>query len=145
MIFSDRCIARHVAVALQAERGDVVYLDDRFAPDTPDIEWLRVVAEEGWLAFTRDIALRRRRDQRAAVLALPVRLFVLAQAAPMTSQMAHHQIARTLAQVDRGLALPPPPFIGLIRKDGRLEFVVPERGLDAEDQGAPLPRLRHRE
>lgn len=51
----------------------------RFAPDTPDTEWLGVAGREGWLVLTRDQNIRRRPHELAAVKAAGVCMFVLAQ------------------------------------------------------------------
>jgi hypothetical protein len=61
------------------------YLDDHFVPDMPDPVWLQEVGERGWVAVTRDKAIRRKPVERAAVIAGHLRLFVFNQARPMSA------------------------------------------------------------
>jgi hypothetical protein len=57
----------------------VVALRERFRPDVPDAEWIAALdAEGGWAALTRDLRIRTRPHERAAMDRARVVFFFLA-------------------------------------------------------------------
>ena len=45
----------------------VEHLNSKFAPDTPDIVWLKSLADEGdWFVITKDSQIRKRTNERKA-------------------------------------------------------------------------------
>lgn len=68
MIFVDRSIPKSIARALQLVRSDVTWLEDVFAHDVHDTDWLRDVGNWGWLVIMRDKRILTRPGERAALL-----------------------------------------------------------------------------
>jgi hypothetical protein len=69
--FVDNCIAKKIAqsIAILAQGRDqeVVHLTDRFAPDTRDVDWIRVLQREGnWTIISADPRISRNRIEQAA-------------------------------------------------------------------------------
>jgi hypothetical protein len=62
--------------------------DDHFAPNTPDVEWLRAVSDKGWVALSKDEAIRRNRYERDAIRAAGVKAFFLTQQGLTGMEMA---------------------------------------------------------
>ena len=79
MIFVDRSIPKSVAEALKAVRSDVSWLEDHFAHDTPDADWLAEAGRQRWLVVTRDKRIRTRPGERQSLLEHNVGCFCLTQ------------------------------------------------------------------
>jgi hypothetical protein len=57
---------------------EIVWLSDKFAQDTPDSEWLRtLVSEGGWSVLTRDLHIRTKPNERAALDSARLIIFFL--------------------------------------------------------------------
>jgi len=52
--------------ALESEYGmPVVHLKEKFKPNTPDVEWIKQLAEEGdWFVITKDTGIRKNPNER---------------------------------------------------------------------------------
>lgn len=48
----------------------------RFASDSPDTDWIAAASAEGWIAITRDQAIRRKPNEIAAIRASRAIIFV---------------------------------------------------------------------
>lgn len=59
--------------------------NDLFAPDTPDEIWIRHCGQNGWIAFTKDRAIRYRQLEKQTVQAYNARFFNLATRKNMTA------------------------------------------------------------
>ncbi len=80
MIFFDRSIPRSVADALKAvRRHDVMWLEDLFAHDARDVEWLPEAGDKAWLVIARDKKIKTRPGERQAVVDHAVGMFVFNQ------------------------------------------------------------------
>lgn len=87
--FIDRSLGKRVVAGELTRAGAVVQIhDDNFAPDTADVEWLRVVGEKGWIVLSKDEAIRRNRHEREAIRAAKVRAFFLTQQGMTGLEMA---------------------------------------------------------
>lgn len=66
--FFDNCISPRLAAAIGAlSEYEVKHLRDKFPPNTPDIEWLRVLSEEGdWIIISGDTRIFRTSHELAA-------------------------------------------------------------------------------
>lgn len=65
----DNQLSPHLAESIHAlahiDGNDVVHLRSKFAPNTPDVEWLRVLGEEGgWIIVCGDLNIIRTRAER---------------------------------------------------------------------------------
>jgi hypothetical protein len=78
--FIDRSLGKHVVASELRKAGATVEIhDDHFAPETPDIDWLRAVGEWEWIVLSKDEAIRRNRHERDALHAASVKAFFLTQ------------------------------------------------------------------
>jgi hypothetical protein len=70
-LFLDNCLATRHARALHAiiepDGHSVTHLRDRFAADTPDVDWLKQLGKEGdWIIISGDVRIARSAHERAA-------------------------------------------------------------------------------
>ncbi|MBX6334307.1 hypothetical protein IRY61_03145 [Candidatus Saccharibacteria bacterium] len=78
-LFIDRCAwTRTLEEALKEHDIPFVAHKDIFAQDCPDDEWLRGVAERGWIVVTRDKNIRRKANELRAFRESGLHVFVLA-------------------------------------------------------------------
>jgi PIN like domain len=67
--------------ALFADDHEIIALRDKFAEDTTDVEWIKTLDREGgWAVITRDLRIRTRPHERAALDRANVVFFFLAGA-----------------------------------------------------------------
>lgn len=121
MIFIDRSIPRSVADALKAVRpdGDVAWLEDRFAHDTPDADWLSRAGDEGWLVVSRDKRIRHRPGLRNAAIQHGVGMFIFAQTSRDPTRWEYFKLmGQCLDEMERLFEVTPRPFIFLISQNG---------------------------
>jgi hypothetical protein len=83
--FCDANISPYIARALHslsAPAGHtVVHISEKFRLDTPDIEWVSKLAEEGdWIVISHDRAMTRRSAEVEALRRSGLTVFVLARA-----------------------------------------------------------------
>jgi hypothetical protein len=85
-VFFDNCTSPVLADTLNGFikhlEHEAVHLRDRFAPDTPDVEWITTLGEdsETWIVITGDDRIRKNKAERAAYRQAGLRGFVLARA-----------------------------------------------------------------
>jgi hypothetical protein len=67
----DHNLSPRLARSLQAlfvDDHQIVALREKFAADTPDLEWIKALdAEGGWAVLTRDFRIRTRPHEKAAL------------------------------------------------------------------------------
>ena len=61
--FVDNNLSTALAVGMKGFGEDVVHLQDHFAADTADPEWLAHIGKEGWFLITRDERIRHRPNE----------------------------------------------------------------------------------
>src|SRR5688572_15089758 len=124
MIFIDRSIPRSVAEALKLVRADVRWLEDEFAHDVKDADWLREVGIRGWLVIGRDRRIHHRPAEKQAILDHRVGYFCIAQDANPTRWEFLRLIVTTLDQMELLFATIERPFIYGVYKDGALRRLL---------------------
>lgn len=78
-LFIDRCAwSRPLGEALTAARIVFIPHHDRFVPNCPDEDWLKVAGNSGWIVLTRDKNIRRKPNEIRAYRDNKVVAFVLA-------------------------------------------------------------------
>lgn len=97
--FTDRDLGKLFPSILQQAGLRVERHRDHFRHDTPDEEWLSVVSEKGWIAITHDANIRRRPNQKAAVLDGGLGLIVVVGKLPFP-ELAEHFV-NAIAAVER--------------------------------------------
>lgn len=78
----------------------VVAHGERFAPHTPDSEWLTVAGQEHWIVLTRDKNIRRKPDEIEALRQGNVIAFVLASGNATAADTAE-LVTRVLRRLHR--------------------------------------------
>ena len=127
MIFIDRSIPRSVADGLKRVRGDVIWLEDRFAPDVPDSEWLAEAGREGWLVITRDKRIRHRPAEKDAIREHGVGCFVLGHRKNLTREAYLSFLPPLLDEMERLFAETSRPFVYVVDSAGAMRQVALER------------------
>ena len=78
----DQNLAPRIARALNAlfdGEHEIIALRDKFSPNTPDVTWIDALDQDrGWAVLTRDINLRTRPHERAALDRARIVFFFLA-------------------------------------------------------------------
>lgn len=122
MIFIDRSIPKSVADSLKAVRDedDVRWLEDLYAHDKKDDEWLADAGKEGWLVLTRDKKIRTRPGERHSIIQHGVGCFIFGQKKDPTRWEYYKLLGGALDEMERLYASTPRPFIFLVARDGKL-------------------------
>lgn len=125
MIFLDRSIPKSVAEALKLVRsGDIVWLEDEFAHDTPDEVWIPAVAQRRWLVISRDKKIRSRPWQRQLIKQHGLGCFILGQKQDLTRWAYLKLLARCLDDVERLGNEVPRPFLFVIDSVGNFRRIA---------------------
>lgn len=114
--FIDRDLGLRFSNALRSAGLHVERADDHFRNDTPDDEWLPVVARHGWVAVTRDGRIRYSPLALAALMTSGARLFVIV--GKLTADETAAVFLRQRKKIERLIARNPAAFIAKIRRDG---------------------------
>ncbi len=118
MIFIDRSVPRGVADAVKMIREDVLWLEDEFAHDVPDQEWLAVTGEREWLIITHDKKIRTRPGERRAIMEHGVGCFILTYKQDLKKEEILALISENLGEMERRFESTPRPFIYTVSKNG---------------------------
>lgn len=114
--FIDRDLGLTFSAALRSAGLRVERADDHFRNDTPDDEWLPVVAGRGWVAVTRDARIRYSPLALMALMNSGARLFVIVGKlnAADTAELflTYRKKVARLAEAENAA------FIAKIRRDG---------------------------
>ena len=106
-----------VANALREQGFSVELLEDHFANDVADEEWLSKMGELGWLIFTKDDKIRRRPVERDALLRSGARALILPSGNMSGKEMAT-TVVDALPRIQRFVSKNEPPFIARIMRSG---------------------------
>lgn len=124
MIFLDRSIPKSVANALKLVRsGDIVWLEDEFAHDTPDEVWIPAVAAKDWVVVSRDKKIRSRPWQRRLIREHGLGCFIVGQKQDLTRWDYLKLLAGCLDELERLGGETPKPFLFLIDSRGNFRRV----------------------
>lgn len=104
-VFLDRSLGRHKVPSLLRQAGlDVVTLAEVYGipadEEVGDTEWLQRVGNENWVAFTKDVEIRRNQLEREKVVTSGVRVFCLSRQDLKAEQMAD-RFLRNLRRIVR--------------------------------------------
>ena len=123
MIFIDRSMTKPIALALQHVRKDVIWLEDRFPHDTPDVTWLRAAGEEDWLVITRDKGIRHKPAEIRMVREASVGYFTVGEKNDLSRWNLLRIVVTNLEHMITLHSAVPKPFIYLIDAYGRFNTV----------------------
>jgi hypothetical protein len=129
-LFLDNCLAVKHARALNAllqPEHSLTHLRDRFAPDTPDADWLSALAREGgWTLLSGDYRISRSVHEREAWHESGITAFFLAkgwQNLPLMEQ--HAKLARCLPEILKHAAKARRGTGFVITVNGKIEQIYP--------------------
>lgn len=98
--------------------------NDLFAPDTPDEIWIRHCGQNGWIAFTKDRAIKYRQLEKQAVQAYNARLFNLATRKNMTAGENAQAFLKAIPRIAQFVRRHDPPFIAKVSRDSKVEMAI---------------------
>jgi hypothetical protein len=116
-------LGRSLAARLKEAGVSVVHHDERFAPGTPDAEWLTIVGTDRLIVLTKDDRIRYRPNEKDALLAAGVRAFVFTGGNVRGAAMADTIIA-ALPKIRKLLAANHVAFVARITVAGDVAIVV---------------------
>lgn len=115
--FTDECLGRRVPKYLrEAELTVELYLD-WFDPAVPDVEWLPMVSEKGWIVLTKDGMIGRRIVEQVALAQANARVFIMASRQPNTKEIAEGFI-KARSAMEKLAQESTAPFIAKVYKSG---------------------------
>lgn len=130
-IFLDRSLGRHKVPSLLREAGlEVVTLAEVYGIPADeavgDTEWLQRVGNERWVAFTKDVEIRRNQLEREKVVTSGVRVFCLSRQDLKAEEMAG-RFLRNLRQIVRACHQAG-PFIYAVHESRieKIQIKIPE-------------------
>jgi hypothetical protein len=140
--FVDRCLGKGVRDALRAAGANAEYLDDHFATDAADVDWLPKVARRGWIVLTKDKRIRRATDERKALIDHGARYFALTSGSMPGPAMGALLVA-ALPAIERVVSAVPGAVIAIVkaRPHGEVEVIAPA-GVTVPPAPSRMPNLR---
>lgn len=121
IFFTDECLGRRVSKRLEAAGLTIRFYLDQFEPAIPDVEWLPVVSQNGWLVLTKDEMIGRRIAEQAVTAQCNARVFVMASTKVNSETTAEGFIKAYRAMV-RLVQEATPPFIAKVYKSGEVKM-----------------------
>lgn len=138
--FVDECLGRHVVPdALRAAVTEHERVEQR-PQGTLDLEWIPEAARGNWVCFTKDRALRRRPNERAALLHGAFATFLVGEA---KGEEHARRIVGALPVVRRILRSRDVPLVGRIEADGAVTILY-EGGEPLEPPRKVKPKAHER-
>jgi len=121
VFFCDRALGKTVVEALRQAGAEVEIHGDHFAPDSPDVEWLPVVSEWGWIVLTKDIRISKNLAEIQAIAQSNAQVFILASGNMRRREMADIFVDN-LQRMEKFALGDPSPFIAKIYKPARVKL-----------------------
>jgi hypothetical protein len=119
----NHCRNRRLIAVLEAASVQYVSHLDRFAPGTPDTEWLPEIARAGWCLLTSDVRIRYNQLERKAVQDHKIRMFCFSRNNLSGLDMAY-ALEKALPQMRYLSQEEPAPFIAAITRAGEVSVRV---------------------
>lgn len=130
VFFADRNLGKTIWEGLWRGGFQIERHKDHFVHDSPDAEWLVEVGRRGWYVLTLDRKIRYRPNEKAAVLAAGVGLFILVGRTATHAELARNFVA-TKSRLYDFIQTHQRPFIARIYRGdrqgapGRIEQFLP--------------------
>jgi hypothetical protein len=120
--FIDRAIGKkHVPAALRDFGAKIEVHADWFAPDAPDVEWLPIVSQKGWIVITKDERIGRNPLELMAIAEFHARVFIFVSGNLKRQQMADalvHAVTKMIKISQSNKA----PFIAKVYRDSTVKL-----------------------
>ncbi len=113
-----------IAFGLNIERHS-----SHFAQDAPDIEWLSVCGENGWVVLAKDKNIKKNLLERQVLLNAGVAAFFLTSGEYKGKEMAQ-AIIKALKRIANLIQSQQKPFIARINLTGKVELWLDDKGKD---------------
>lgn len=97
-------------------------------PQVDDVTWLAHCGRRGWIAITKDQAIKRRPNEAAMVLQAQMRMFVLTGDGLLGEQQAE-LVVQAIPAMRRWVREQAPPFMVRITAGARTELIAPSQRL----------------
>jgi hypothetical protein len=110
VIFIACSIPRSIPDQLKRERGDVIWLGDRFPLETKDQVWLREAGRQGWMVISHDKNIRALRESGCGC-------FILAYRDNLSKDQVYELIVSALDEMVRRFDEEPRPFLYTVTKN----------------------------
>lgn len=94
---------------------------DHFEQNTPDIEWLSIVGERGWVVLTKDKAIAKNQLELMAIARAEVKVFILASG-NLTRQEMAALLVDVLEKLKKFAQGNQAPFIAKVYQGRRVEL-----------------------
>ncbi|PSB25358.1 hypothetical protein [Stenomitos frigidus] len=121
IFFIDWCLGKSVANALIEAGAQVEHHGNHFAQNTPDLEWLQVMGDRGWVALTKDEVIGTNALELKVIARAGARVFILVSG-NLTRQHMADLFVEVLPKLEKFTQGNQAPFITKIYKDGRVEL-----------------------
>jgi PIN domain-containing protein len=124
VFFIDHCLGTEkVAQRLRQAGVDArVLVDQGFSADSEDVDWLPVVAADGWAILTKDKRIRRRAIEREAINESRAGAFILT-ASGLGGDAIAEAFARALPRMVRIWNTRGRPFIAMVSAHGGVKVI----------------------
>lgn len=120
-LFIDRAISQRLVPDVLRAAGATVEIHlDHFVPDVPDVEWLPVVSQRGWIVLTKDSRIGRNPLELLAIAQANAKVFILVSGNLTRQQMAD-VFVKSLDRIQRFAHGNPAPFIAKVYKNGEVK------------------------
>jgi len=127
IFFLDRCLGtKDVATALRKAGAAVEIHDDHFQPGDDDVEWLSLVAEQGWVVLTKDEGFKRRSLERDALKRSRAAAFVL-KGKNLNGEMMAKAFVAALPRMRRLIEKRSRPLIAVVSSTGQVSVLIGQR------------------
>ncbi len=127
-IFLDRCLGADQVPEILRDAGlDVIVHDHHYGKiageSIHDTDWLELVAENDWIAFTKDKRIRVNPAEKRTILKYKVRCFCIAGSAGIKARQAADRFLENLDEIAEACHAPG-PFVYSLRRD-HIQWVFP--------------------
>ncbi len=122
--FFDNNISKKIVEGLKAFGEEVVHLQEKFPEDSPDVEWLRYIGEQGFVLITKDEKVRWNPAELATIKKFKVGTFFLG-GKNLDRCKQVQQVIRNWPRIKELSGKTRPPFVYRIPQSGTKFTQIP--------------------
>ncbi len=119
--FIDRALGKSIGKALENLGVKVEFHNEHFTPNSPDIEWLPIVSQKGWIVLTKDENIGRNELEIKAMAFSNAKVFALVSGNINTEEMINIFV-KGIEKIDKFVQGNNAPFIAKIYKDSTVKM-----------------------
>jgi hypothetical protein len=117
--FLDRALGKSVGYTLRSLGVNLAFHHEHFLPDAPDLEWLPIVSQRGWVVLTKDANIGRNVLEVQQIARYQAKVFVLVSASLSRQQMVDIFV-NSIDNLERITQGNNAPFIAKIYRSGKV-------------------------